>query len=450
MPLDASPCRSNLRVPTTSGRLVRAILALGVVLGALAWSGRADAFHWMIRHDYTACNTRHADPSGAGILTAYGRGLEETVVRTRYGKKSDDEDPGTIGNFMFGAFKTPEELLLQFDLRGMHLIGPVPVAAGQPIPYHYYFMQADLASQLKVGRFRVNGSLGWAHEGGAGAALTSGWTPKTPTDFCSAPPCDRLISRQYWIGVDIGSDEQFLLRAGRINLPFGVRQIEHTMWVRKETRTNINDNQQHGVALSWNQTGIRAEIMAILGNFAIHGDPGWDMPHERGYSGYFEWAPKETFTIGATSLATFAQQDLALNTALWRQAHGLFARWSPAKPVVLTAESDFLFYSQPATATVGAQNRGGNASMLMVDVEPTQGVHVMLSSEIRSRYWGAQGGDPSCAGLKAGSFCGTDFGLWGGAWWFFAPHLDVRADVNWAFAGGRDSTSLLFQLHGYL
>jgi hypothetical protein len=330
----------------------------------------------------------------------------------------------------------------------MHLIGPVPVAAGQPIPYHYYFMQADLASQLKIGRFRVNGSLGWAHEGAGGAAISNGWTPTTPSSFCSAPPCDRLISRQYWIGVDIGADEQFLLRAGRMNLPFGVRHIEHTMFVRKETRTNINDNQQHGVALSWNQTGIRAEIMAILGTFAIHGDKSWDAPHDRGYAGYFEWAPKETLAVGVTSMVTHAQQDVALGTEAWRQAHGLFARWSPAKPVVLTAESDFLFYSQPPTSATGAQNRGGNATMLMVDLEPVQGVHAMFSSELRSVYWGAS--NPSCAARPPGSFCGTDLGLWAGAWWFFLPHLDVRADVTWQFIGGRDSTTILAQLHGYL
>jgi hypothetical protein len=404
----------------------------------------------MIRHSYTACNTCHADPSGAGILTAYGRGLEETALRTSYKKKKEgeEEEAGPAGEFMFGAFKTPEQLLLQFDLRGMHLIGPLPVPAGTPIPYHYYFMQADLASQLKLGRFRVNGSLGWALEGASLAAITNGWTPTSPTSFCSAPPCDRMIARNYWIGVDIGADEQFLLRAGRMNLPFGIRNIEHTMWVRKDTRTNINDNQQHGIALAWNTSGIRAEVMAILGNFAIHGQPGWDMPHERGYSGYVEWAPKETLAIGVTSLATHAQQDIQLGTALWRQAHGLFARWSPVKPLVLSAESDFLVYSQPPTATLGAQNRGGNASMLMVDLEPVQGVHVMLASELRSKYWGSA--DPSCAAPGVSKFCGTDFGLWGGAWWFFAPHLDVRADVNWQYVGGRDGTSILFQLHGYL
>jgi hypothetical protein len=31
---------------------------------------------------------------------------------------------------------------------------------------------------------------------------------------------------------------------------------------------------------------------------------------------------------------------------------------------------------------VGAQNRAGNASMLMVDLEPTQGVHALFSSEV--------------------------------------------------------------------
>ena len=51
--------------------LLRALLAI-VVVGVVTWSGRASAYAWMVRHDYTGCNQCHADPSGGGFrLGAY-------------------------------------------------------------------------------------------------------------------------------------------------------------------------------------------------------------------------------------------------------------------------------------------------------------------------------------------------------------------------------------------
>ena len=62
---------------------------------------------------YTGCNTCHADPSGAGILTQYGRGMEEVVLRMPYKKDADPEKRA----ISFGAVDLPESLLLQTDLR---------------------------------------------------------------------------------------------------------------------------------------------------------------------------------------------------------------------------------------------------------------------------------------------------------------------------------------------
>ena len=40
----------------------------------------------MIRHDYTGCATCHADPSGGGLLTLYGRAQSDLLLRMRYGE----------------------------------------------------------------------------------------------------------------------------------------------------------------------------------------------------------------------------------------------------------------------------------------------------------------------------------------------------------------------------
>src|SRR5271156_1031923 len=96
-------------------RFTVAACVLACLLGA---SRPAHAFPWMIREGYTGCNTCHADPSGAGILTQYGRGMEEVVLRFPYKK---DADPGKVGNFLFGAVNLPDQLLLQTDVRNLVL-----------------------------------------------------------------------------------------------------------------------------------------------------------------------------------------------------------------------------------------------------------------------------------------------------------------------------------------
>jgi hypothetical protein len=71
-------------------------------------------------------------------------------------------------------------------------------------------MQADLAVGAMVDRFRASVSLGYVHEGALAASVTHGEE-------------DRLISRQHWAGFVFGESDAFMLRAGRMNLPFGLR-----------------------------------------------------------------------------------------------------------------------------------------------------------------------------------------------------------------------------------
>src|SRR5205807_1331922 len=100
---------------------------LSVLLGAIAvawvlFSVReAHAYGFMIRHDYGGCIQCHADPSGGGLLTTYGRMQSETLLRTRYGKQNEDEEP-TLGNFAWGLYKADEKdtFLAGADLRGLY------------------------------------------------------------------------------------------------------------------------------------------------------------------------------------------------------------------------------------------------------------------------------------------------------------------------------------------
>jgi len=255
----------------------------------------------------------------------------------------------------------------------------------------YIQMEADLYAQVAVSHFRANVSIGFLPQSGAfPAAITN-------NDNVN------LISRQHWIGYEFG-DQAFLLRAGRINVPFGLRIIEHTSFVRMATRTDINAYQQDGVALAYTGEKWRGELMAIVGNFQISPDAY----HERGYSGYAELSLAHNAAVGVSSLLTYAKKDILLQVGDLRQAHGLFARYVPIKSLVLLAEGDLL-----AQSPSGAPAYVGYAGFLQADIEFIQGVHLFPMVEILDER--TNGSGPS-------------YGAWLSPDWFFAPHSDLRLD----------------------
>ena len=421
-------------------RWVRRATALVIVACTFACvlfaSRPAHAFPWMIREGYTGCNTCHADPSGAGILTAYGRGMEEVVLRMPYKK---DADPGKLGNFAWSV-DLPEQLLLQTDFRNLAM---VLFPSGSNAQFQDVLMQLDQSAQLKLGRFRMNGSIGYSPPSVANGEFTGGGLGATLTD---APgQYGAIVARQYWLGLDIGKDEEFLLRAGRINVPFGIRTIEHPFLVRQVTRTDIDKGQQHGVSLAYTGEKVRGEIMAIAGNFAINPDAF----RERGGSGFFEWMPSTKVAGGASALLTHAEQartdyDASLAPApIWRHAYAVHARISPVKPLVILTEFDALLNSQLVAGN--AENHAGIVALLQADMQVYQGIHVLAAGEVYNGHIG-----------ETSTYDTTTATAWLGAWWFFAPHFDFRIDGVYSSGSApglppsAQGTSLLAQIHGYL
>jgi hypothetical protein len=404
-----------------------ALLAFIFALSLLTWSRPASAYGWMIHHGYTGCSTCHADPSGGSLLTAYGRAQSEILLRSHYGGgDGTEEDPGTLGNFALGAIPLPDSLLLGGDYRGAYLWTQVQ---GTPVTRQFLQMQADLEGQLSIDRFRVNASIGYDKTGAQAAAITTN-------------PQDNLISRVYWAGVDIGEDKQFLLRAGRMNIPYGLRTIEHTMFIHSPpalagsgVRDDTNQGQEMGVSLAYTGDKLRGEAMAIVGNYQISPDAY----RERGYSAYLEWAVYERLAIGVSSLVTHADRDVYYSTPLWRQSHGVFGRWSPWGPLAILGEADGLVDSQPQSSTAIANTHFGYATMVQADLEVWQGLHLMLTGETT---------------VPPQAQSGTSYGGWASGVWFFAPHVDVRIDAiqqSLNIGGQRlGAETLLAQFHAFL
>src|SRR5262249_43969536 len=150
----------------------------------------------------------------------------------------------------------------------------------------------------------------------------------------------------------LGAHDEVLVRAGRMNLPFGIRSIEHTLLVRAETRTDTNTAQQYGVEVDYHRGAVRAGAIAIAGNFLVSPDHF----RSRGFAAFGEYALTPTLAVGASSMVTNTQLDLVLLTPTWRHAHGVFARYSPDRAIVVSGEWAFLHTSQP---TPGRTRFGG-------------------------------------------------------------------------------------------
>jgi len=366
----------------------------------------------MIRHGYAQCVQCHVDPSGAGALTAYGRVQSEALLRTHYGwEKPDDESK--LGQFLFGAVTLPDELDFGGSIRVLSLNDKLEASE---LMQRLIWMQLDAKATLRSGRVVGSASLGYAPEGALGAAITDN-------------PEHNLVSREHWLGVWLGRSENVLLRAGRMNLPFGVRSIEHTLWARRFTHTNINDQQQYGLALSFAAERFRGEIMGILGSWQIRPDDF----RQRGYSAFAEFEIIPGLTAGASSKIVHLQLDPQTLEEQWRHSHGVFARWaSPWQRLVLLGELDYVLDSPQNMY----KTRGG-LGYLQADLEATQGLHFMGTFE--------------GSGVTISS-APPSWGGWLSYAWFFAPHADIRLDNIYRSLGTTSGhlSELSFLLQGHL
>ena len=396
---------------TARRAIVWAISVAGLLVPLLCAS-RAEAYTWMIRHGYSGCMPCHTDPSGGGPLTAYGRAQGELLLQTRFGPPA--EEASSLSGFAWGLVPLPDELRFGGDFREAYFGQKL---SGAKYADRLITMQADLFGDIKFHRFRAEGDIAYAPTGDLYASITNN-------------PDKNIITRDHWLGYELDEDASWLLRAGRITLPFGIRAIEHTLFARDLTRTDIDRWQQYGLALSVSKERFRGELMGIVGNFQIRPDDY----RERGYSAFFEYALMNTFAVGASSLFTHANIDVLASVANNRFANGLFVRYAPLEQLVILAEGDSVYQSLSGTA-----DHNGYATFAQVDAEPLQGLHVMATGELMN-----SGGVSEPA-----SYSG-----WLSAVWFFWSHMDVRVDGVYQFLGTPVGTtqapSLLLQYHVYL
>jgi hypothetical protein len=389
-------------------RASRMVLALCLLLATLV-APKAQAHPWMIRHEFAECGSCHVDPMGGETLSHMGRVMGEELLSMSWGQNA----PTAASMYLFGI-PEPENVYLGGSLRGL---GVFALETGNK---RVFPMQADLTGAVTAGAFTFAASLGASR-----ASRRYEHSSKARVLGNVEDEQFLLVSRYHWVGYRLNRD--WMVRAGRINLPFGIRMTEHTLYVRSETLTDRESDQQHGLSVVYTAGRVRAELLGSLGNFQIPNDG----IRERGYSGYLEYLVEPNLALGLSSLVLVARRDLEVDQgAVSRQAHGFTARFVPAKPLVLLAEANALKKTGSSLGYVG---------MASLDLEPVQGLHFGLTGEALDR-----GKGPAGAELGRGK---PQVGGWLTLNWFFAPHFDVRVDL---VKRQRREELLLTQLHFYL
>jgi hypothetical protein len=281
-------------------------------------------------------------------------------------------------------------------------------------------MQADVYGAGFIGRFTVALSVGLSR---ASARYEHASKARLLGDVEDEGLL--LVSRNHWLGYRLS--DAVMLRAGRLNLPFGIRVPEHTLWVRSETETDRESDQQHGLSVVYAAGRVRSELMLSLGNYQLPDDDR----RQRGYSGYIEYLLEPRLALGVSSFMLVARHEPGVGRGAYlRQGHGLTLRYAPGARWVVMAEADAIQHSGASLGYVG---------MINLDLELMQGLHVAATGECLDR-----GKPPEGASAGDGK---ARFGAWLTANWFFLPHVDLRVDL--VFRDDRPST-LLGQLHFYL
>lgn len=412
------------RVPQAPRRFefwLRVVL-VGLAFVGASWTRDAHAYAWMIRQGQAKCGNCHVDPSGGELLTHMGRVMSESNMSTNWG----DESVTDKSKLLFGLDE-PNNVRVGGSFRWMNIYD----TGAKQDAFKTFPMQMDGYGAADFGWLQVGASLGAARIGRA--ATHSRAAQVTKVTFKDTDDADArkfaLISRWHWLGFELS--DSMLLRVGRMNLPFGLRTSEHTLYARESTKTDRESDQQHGIALADSGGPWRYEMMFSLGNFQI----GPDDYRERGYAGQFEYLFNPNLALGVSSSVLVSGKSLVTGSQerTIRHNHGVTARWVPIDPATILLEADVIKNTDYTLGYTG---------FLTADyATPLQGLHIAATGEWKSTGK-AEGGGKALVG--AGK---PTTGLWLTAHWLFYTHLDFRLDVLKRYGA---ETQVLGQIHMYL
>jgi len=173
--------------------VARTLVTLVVGFFALIlWPGRADAYPWMIRHEYNNCIACHVDSSGGGLLTPYGRGQSQVLLSTKY--SNEEVNPGKF-IFFAGFAELPNSVNLGAWFRTGYISRGTDAKGDQPAARKgdLVAMRYDFQAQVNVDKVKFNLSLGITPRDEAGGQTQGAWVTRRRCGLVSSvrPPLPR-------------------------------------------------------------------------------------------------------------------------------------------------------------------------------------------------------------------------------------------------------------------
>jgi hypothetical protein len=353
-----------------------------------------------------------------------GRVTGQTLMASQYGGQT----PSDTAMFLFGL-PEPDNVRLGGSFRGLSIYD---FDTNNP---RVFPMQMDFYGAGFIGNFVIAASIG-------ASRASNRYEHSSKARLFGSIEDEGFIavSRNHWAGYRFSNN--LMLRGGRLNLPFGIRTPDHTMWVRSETMTDRESDQQHGASLVYSDHQLRGELLGSVGNLQLA-----QQFRAYGYSGYLEYSLDPELAVGVSSMLLYAQKEpltirdnvTTFQRDVLRHAHGLTARYTPFQALVLLAEADMVKKTGAGIGYVG---------MGTADLEPVQGLHFALTGEVLNRgKLDPEALDTFEREVEGPGRGETRLGLWGTINWFLLPHVDLRIDL---VTRQRRATMLQTQLHIYL
>lgn len=191
-------------VPCLTARARRILPALVALLALTALAKRAEAYpQFQFSTDNSSCTLCHYAPAGGGLINGWGRSeAADTISR------------GGDGEFLHGLWEPPDFLDIGGDFRGVVGAHDTESTGIDPLIFP---MQADIYTRFDFGSVKLLATIG-----ARGSAR-----PRDP------PPHTRVLPRELYLMYQPDSKGLYV-RAGRFMAPYGLRQVDHTNYVRRD------------------------------------------------------------------------------------------------------------------------------------------------------------------------------------------------------------------------
>jgi hypothetical protein len=317
----------------------------------------ADAYpHFQLSTGAKRCNQCHIAPAGGGLLNGWGRE-----------QAGDEISLGGDGALLHGAWEPPDMLSLGADVRAAFLVND---GGGDAAETAVFPMQVDLYGALRVGPITASVALGMRGQA---------------RDDEGQEPLSFLVSREHYVMWRPKPDGPYA-RAGRFFAPYGLRPVEHPLWIRKYGGFGLFE-ETYGLSGGLVRDDWEVHVTGWIPS-PVGGElsPVGDGETTAGVAAYGEWRRKAPDGVPRWLRMDFSAGLGGRIAGDDEQArHGLVYTvkiWWPALRVLTSAQIELVHQSLP-----GAPDRWYSIEHYSSLIRPVRGVWVGLHAE---RYDGRE------------------------------------------------------------